>query len=356
MSKIAVGSIPKKISYVASEEREVMVGCEWDIDHLEREDSPSNIKIKVLPTFPVDSLHLGDLSKAISWATSGYYDSDLKQTIARKHTITERENKPIKDIRVLSLQKRGDGRAYKALIDNFYVDLREDVLMDTLLQVGVEPGGILKGEYVWAKMGTNTKLVRVGSELHRLIVEFDSKKDWKPISKKELEIGGVYRDRKKNAAIFIGYVSGTTFKSENTRSFYNRQTSDFKFIKTPFKNNLLFYQYYDFEKFEDALRDMKENGSSYRFDIKKTHKYIEKINQVVIPDDIVSYLRNYALSGIKNKLLEYTGHRPPKSGYSKIPASFLEEAIAHDSPYLNLYEAGKTAPELFDIKKYLILS
>jgi hypothetical protein len=359
MSKVAVGSIPEKITYVFAEQVEVAVGCEWDISWYENDDGPKTVKQKVTPAFPVDSTDTKTMARAISWATSDGWDYDTKQRKVKKHDSKELENKPLKEVKVLSLEQRGQGgRAYKALIENFYVDLREDVLMDTLLQAGVEPGGILKGEYVWAKMGSQMKLVRVGSELHRLIVEFDSKKNVKPVGKKDLEIGGVYQDRKKNKAIFVGYVNTVVFKSLSDKPSYQRRGEKvtFEYKQNPIKKAMLFYDVYDFEKMEKNIKDMKKSERDYSYKIKKSHTYIEKVDQVKIPDDIIEYLRNKATKEAKEKILEYTGHKAPKDNYQRIDGPYLEEHIAYSSDHLNMYPYGGKEVDPFEVKKFLLFS
>lgn len=362
MSKVAVGYFPEKISYVCSEEEEVAVGCAWDISWYEPEDDdgPKTTKIKVLPAFPVDSTDEKSMKRAVAWAESGYYDYQTNKTHTRKHTTKEVDNEPIKNVKVLSLEERGNGgRAYKALIGKYYVDLREDVMMDTILQVGIAPGGILQGEYVWAKMGSQMKLVRIGSEVHRLLEEFCSKKDMKPIGKKELEVGGVYRDRKKNMAIFIGYVNTTIFKEEKRPTSWaerEKAKATFNFEQTPIKKGMLFYNVYDFEGLEKSVKQMKSKDSNYQFDIKRSHTFIEKVKDITIPNDIIAYLRNKSLKAVKESILEYTGHKQPKQGYAKIDEWTLSQTISYDSKWLNLYPYEDEAVNPFDVKKFLLFS
>jgi hypothetical protein len=358
MSRVAVGSIPEKITYVFAEEAEVSVGCEWDISWYESDDGPKAVKQKVMPAFPVDSADSKTMTRAIEWATSDGWDYQTNKRKVKKHSIEEVENKPLNNVKVLSLEHRGQGgRAYKALINNYYVDLREDVLMDTLLKAGVDSGGLLKGEYVWAKMGSQMKLVRVGSELHRLIAEFDSKKDIKPVGKGDLEVGGVYRDRKKNKAIFVGYVNTVVYKTDNPIPYYQRQDkADFKYKQTNVKKAMLFYEIRDFDSMDKNLKEMKKKESDYAYKIKKSHTYIEKVDQVKIPDGIVAHLRDKSLKEIKQKILEYTGHRPPEKNYARITASYLENHVEYHSDHLNLYVYGETPVEPFEVKKFLLFS
>lgn len=360
MSKVAVGSIPEKISYVYAEETEVPVGCEWDISWYENDDSPKTVKQKVTPAFPVDSTDEKTMKRAIDWASNNGYDYTTNKRITKPHTVHEVENKPVKNVKVLSLEQRGQGgRAYKALIDKFYVDLREDVLMDTLLQAGVAPGGILQGEYVWAKMGSQMKLVRVGSEVHRLVVEFESKKNIKPVGKGDLEVGGVYQDRKKNKVVFCGYVNTTLFKDPYKKMDYyekQKQKVDFVFATTPIKKAMLFYDLPAYEKSATQIKKMKSGDNSYYYKIKKTHTYIEKVDQIELPKDIVEYLRNKAVKEMKQLILQYTGHEPPKKGYAAPTAMNLADHLAYHSDHLNLYLFGETPVDLFDVKKFLLFS
>lgn len=355
MSKVAVGSIPDKITYVFSDQREVAIGCEWDISWYESDDGTKTVKQKVTPSFPVDSSDTKMMDRAISWAVQGGYDYQTNKPITKPHTTIEIENKPITNVKVLSLEHRGQGgRAYKALIDNFYVDLREDVLMDTLLQVGVKPGGVLQGEYVWAKMNSQMKLVRVGSELHRLIVEFESKKDIKPVGKKDLEIGGIYQDRKKNKVIFLGYVNTVKYEVDGNPSAV--KDPNFKFHTKSIKKAMIFYSIYTHEKLDNQIEKMLKIENSYSFNIKKSHTYIEKVDQLDLPEGLIAKLRDKAIAEIKQDILEFTGYKPPKRNYAKIDAGTLVSNIVYKSEHLNLYEYGKKEVEPFDVKKLLIFS
>ncbi len=345
MSKVAVGSLPEKICYVASKEMNVSVGCRWDIDY-----DGTDEKVKVLPTFPTDASDTKALARAKTWANNKIHSSKIV------------DNKPIKNVKVVSLEERGrGGRAYKVLIDDYYVDLREDVLMDTLLKVGIKSGGVLNGEFIWSKMGSQMKLIRVNSELHKLITEFSSKKDMKSIS--DLEIGGVYQNKKKEKAIFVGYISTTKYSLEDKTASYKKITATFDYIKTPVKKAMLFFKLYG-DKI--SIKDMKirayayhgedEDDVLFNYEIKRAHTYIEKVAQKDIPNDIIEFLRAKALKKCKNSILELTGDKPPKKGYQKVSDTHVENEILYYSEYLNMYPFGKEIVAPFDIKMYLTLS
>lgn len=359
MSKVAVGSIPEKISYVYSNEQEVNVGCQWDISWYETEDH-KNVTQKVTPAFPIEPGNEKTLATAVNWASQGGWDQKTNKPIVKKHHVDEVDNAPIKNVKVLSLEERGNGgRAYKALIGKYYVDLREDVLMDTLLQVGIAPGGILQGEYIWAKMGSQMKLVRIGSEVHRLLNEFEARSAVKPVGKKDLEVGGVYRDKKKNTAIFIGYVNTVMYKEEPCPSSSWRSPTEkakFVFEQTVIKKGMLFYEVYDFEGIAKSVKEMTKKDSSYQYKLKKTHTYIEKVQEVVLLEGMIEKLRTKAVQQIKDQILEYTGHKAPKQGYGKIDDWHLSSTISYHSEHLNLYPFEGTPVDPFDVKKFLLFS
>ena len=354
--RVVVGFFPKKISYIFSNSEEVSVGCEWDFNWSSIDDKFLSKKETVFSSFPVDANDTSMISKAKTWATTPNWKTKVKGVA---HLVTI-DNDPIKKIRLLSISYRSQGgRAYKALIDNkYYVDFREDVLMDTILKSGILKGGILNGEYVWAKIGSNMKLVRVGSELYKIISEYQSKMDMKPVGKNELEVGGLYQDKKKNKAIFIGYVNTTKYYLEDKKIYFlaDNKNVDFKYNNVLIKKSLLFYDISNYDLLSNELKNIKNKEYLFNFKIKKTFNFIEKLDQIKIPTDLVEFLRKESLKEVKNKTLEYTGYLNPKPGYRAVRANDLDFHIRQYSQYLNLYKYGDPAIENFDVKKLLTFS
>jgi hypothetical protein len=347
MTKVVVGSIPEKITYTYTKESEVLVGSSWDSEYSydEKKHISKYEKEKVLPVWVTDT-NVKSLTK-IKKTASGWNGQAVPITV-------EMENKPISNIRVISAGYRG--KTFKALIDKYYVDLPGDVLMDTMLQVGIAPGGVLQGEFIWAKIGSRISLIRIGSELHRLIMEFEENKDVKPVGKKKLEVGGIYQDRKKNKAIFLGYVNTTLFSLKDKTPYYNRKDATFEFEKKPVKKSMLFYGV-RYGSLEENIDTMLKPESNYKFDVKKSHPYIEKVGHVDVDlSSIVTFLREKAQKEIKHKLLQYTGHMPMDKNYAKPSATYLENEVAYNSERLNLYPFEAEDTKLFDIKKFLVFS
>jgi len=168
MAKVVVGSIPEKIAYTYTKENEVLVGSSWDSEYSydEKKHISKYEKEKVLPVHVTsnDEKSVAKIKKRVG----GWNGQNTSTTI-------EVENKPISNVRVISSGYRD--QSYKALIDKYYIDLTDDVLMDTMLQTGVAPGGVLQGEFIWAKIGSQMKLIRIGSELYNLVMKFEETKE-----------------------------------------------------------------------------------------------------------------------------------------------------------------------------------
>lgn len=347
MAKVVVGTIPQKVSYVYGHKLQVISGCTWDIDYLNK----NSTKIEVYPAFPVSDNDEKSLAIGKSWVeqnkrqwdpiTKQWYDIDVVALV----DVTE--NKPLKNIKVCSLEHRGEGgRAYKILIDDkYYVDLREDVLVDVMLKAGISVGGILGGTYIWGKLRNQMRIIRVGSELHNLLLDSNIKKDLPKIRKGDLEVGAIYKSRQGDCGIFIDYVNTTTMANAS---------DDFKFYYTTQKKAMLFYTPYSHEDPVDSFNSMSNKNMCYKFKICSSHNYIEKIGSVTIDKDYVFLIRSAAKKEITDDILEFTGHKKPDNNYSKINKSTLITNIVYYSSKLNLTKYGEPMLEPFDAKKMLV--
>lgn len=160
----------------------------------------------VYPTFIADANKPKTIETGTNWAEIKEWDKNNSGISVSKLEVN---NSPVSKVRISSLEKRGrGGRAYKVIItlpnksELFYVDLREDVLMDTILEKGIDKKGILKGDFIWARVDTDMKLIRVGSKLHDKMIE-STKLNSVKISKSKLEVGGVYSN-KHHTKVYLG--------------------------------------------------------------------------------------------------------------------------------------------------------
>ena len=164
----------------------------------------------VREVFPVEGGK--DLTTAKSWAT-GHHWQNKNNYIPE---IIETDNVPISDVRVVTLEHRGNGgRAYKVIINGFmYADIREDVIIDTMLNCGIEKGAILNGQFIWAKNKTQMKLIRVGSALYKQFSKNVDTSKAVDIPKSSVVPGGVYEMKSGSVLIYFGKFETYKFKHD----------------------------------------------------------------------------------------------------------------------------------------------
>lgn len=78
-----------------------------------------------------------------------------------------RDNKPMKNLVLLNIEQRLEGgRAYKVKnpAENSIFDIREDQMIEAILKYGIQPGGLIGGEWVWAMNHTQIKCYLVDSK------------------------------------------------------------------------------------------------------------------------------------------------------------------------------------------------
>jgi len=127
------------------------------------------------------------------------------------HTL-EVPNDPIATLELYDIERRSEGgRAWKVGVPleegaaRLLVDLREDVLLDVIL-MGKAAKGILQGPFIWAINGSQMRLVRVGSTLHKSIELAEKRQAAKPIPSAAWIFGGVYADKHDKEFVYLGQV------------------------------------------------------------------------------------------------------------------------------------------------------
>jgi hypothetical protein len=163
----------------------------------------------MMSAFPVDSNNKERMATAKCWAEQHYQSQiyDQKQNTyinnpepPKEICIDEFKNAPITGIKIIDLECRSQGgRAYKVALPNrLVVDLREDVLLETIMKVGILPGGILNGEFIWCRDGGETKLVLIGSKLHKEMLNLMQYRNKENVVKKDdLILGQLYETSDK---------------------------------------------------------------------------------------------------------------------------------------------------------------
>lgn len=282
-----VGNIPQKLKLFVCNPRKI----ELNYDDLE---IAMGTPIMVNETFVSDADNAKTCETGKNWAEdNSFYDPNTRKSTKLGYVVEEMDNKPNNNIRITSLEHRGNGgRAYKVIVnDKYYVDLREDILLDSILNVGIDVGGKLKGEYIWAKVGSAMKLIRVNSPLHEELIKSTEMNVMTKI--KNLEIGRVY-ESKTQKLLYLGKFKTTIFELNNchpARNDYYKPVdkSEGTLTHKPAEGMLFLEADYD-GKFRF--------GETYMYKFAKSHALkIDTGKTIPLPDN---WLKN-----LKNKLVRY---------------------------------------------------
>lgn len=350
--KPSSGTIPEEIAVITSKPTKVPVGCAWDIslsydsdDDEDEEENNGTTKIEVTPAFIADAASVKSIATGKKWAQRANHNFSPLVEI--------KKNVPIKNVVVCSLESRGQGgAAYKVIADGVYVDCREDVIMDAILQEGIKKGGILGGEYIWVKLGAHSRLIRVGSALHDKVKLMVDRKKLTVLKAKDLVVGDIYATKKDERALFLGVVNTITID-------VGRPELDFTSKKID--NQLLFIRIPEYgernvRKFIAAASDSSDK-SHWRNIVswttlvrEKDHKYVTPIDKMD-PEGLIEMLRAKARSEIREAFgCLASGKGKQGWEYSKYNLAY---DIARNSTVANMYDVKGAEVPPFDYEPLL---
>lgn len=289
------GCIPKNITIFSNGKSK---SFRWWED-LDDEDT----SLLVTRAFVVDSSSTSMLKTARRWAEDlSEYDQE-KRTYIKKNElkVDEIENKPIAGIKVIGLEHRGNGgRAYKIVTrDNYYFDLREDVLLDTIINEGILKGGELGGSFVWGKIGSQMKLIRVGSKLYNELNETGERISLKKVGAKELKVGGVYESKTGEKGIFLGWISTVeVIANKSTNRTDLRYYYTYSFTTKRVNKAMLWLKIWGFNNktpIDEFSEWLGEKNSPYRARIKTSHSFVRELDSINLPANIIELTKNMAI-------------------------------------------------------------
>jgi len=278
--------IPEKILYVCKKSQQIKP----KFDEVEE----SFFETKAHPAFPVDPSREKTIETARSWARGTYWQS--KEEVAAEFEMV---NEPMK-LQLIGLEVRSQGgRAWKVIArEKFYVDLREDILLEAILTCGVEKNGFINGEFIWTRTGSQMKLVRVGSALYATVQEADEKKDEKKVNTTDLVPGKVYTNINGDF-VFVGFINSATIDIPH---YYRYENNNIKNTKSKPSKMQLWYRYwkYEHEKRDVSFADFVLEGSNgyYSMEIVKSKTVYphDKNETVEIPAGFIELVRQKHVS------------------------------------------------------------
>ena len=279
------GTIPAKITYL------------FNSSYLSSE------KNKDIPAFVSDANSVTCKETGKRWASHRKYNYQTQRYEDSGEVIEfTLPNEPLKNVKITGIDKRYQGpSAWKVIIPveghNLYMDLREDSLKDAILNAGVQAGGILNGEWVWAVVGSERKLTRVGSEAWLAFAENSKRKSMKEI-KKNFEKGSVYKTITNQSWIYLGKIN--SYRKVIKSSEYDNATRQYKKVWAfePIKRIDLWADIRDNVK---NLQDL----SWYNFKLGKAPKLYEKVDEWELSPSCIEDLRTNISTAHYSTLSDY---------------------------------------------------
>lgn len=211
------GTVPDRLLVVTQPEKE-----------LKQTIDGKDYSVKVRPAFFTDAD--GKTDKAIEWGTTLVNTGKRIQHKSPKrgggfHTWVGEETKEIPpgeetilnsgftNIRLWTIDTRmAGGRAYKMIDEEGrYFDIREDLFLEAAYNGEIKQtkeGIVLTGTYVWVRAHSQMRMARVGSVLHKGLLEAKRRKNMKKIPGKEQVEGGVYKDKSGKLWVYVGRHRG----------------------------------------------------------------------------------------------------------------------------------------------------
>lgn len=303
------GYIPEKILYVCKKSERITPKFS-DTDE-------EFFSTSAMPAFPVDPDKENTVETARKWA-QGYSYHNPEEV----HKEVEMPNEPIYEVQIVDLEVRSEGgRAYKAIVHgSFLVDIREDVILEAMLEKGIRQGSFISCNFIWCRVGTQMKLVRNGSSLHKAVQKAHELKKQKKVSTKELVPGTIYQNI-QGEHLFLGFIKTGDLKLEYVRArshMFNRSNDGHYNVtgrsKIEKRQLWLDIRYNDDIKnmtIDDVITRIKENGYSIDMTKSKTVYPCTDYAPLELPDDIIDQVKVHVLkyysvdtSKVSTKLLQ----------------------------------------------------
>lgn len=150
------------------------------VGFVQRPYNPGNPHM-ALETYYYDPASVKQQDSAVKWAhivwtnhvnarynENYWYPANVPATLPNTKPLpTIRSNTPMTGLILTDLEERGNGgRAYKVInpSDNSLFDIREDQMLQAILKYGIQPGGLIGGEWVWAINHTQSKCYLLDSK------------------------------------------------------------------------------------------------------------------------------------------------------------------------------------------------
>ena len=259
------------------------------------------------------------------------------------------------------------------LIDNKFVhSISFDVLLNSLTKKPLGVNGKLPGKYVFAIINKKYTPVIYKSELYYKILKLQNVNS---IPNNDLKVGGIYKTKSQNIAIFLGFAT-TEFAQKANKNLGTN------FSNISFKQEKLVTLWYKLSVFTNHSRFLNEDGfeglinekgnlikliglsadsiataNKNYFLVCKKHPFVTKITKRTadIPENFIKTIRNKIYTSIKREVFLAKNYNT--FACEKQPNDALCKKVIQVSPTLNMtmFGLGTDRSDIFDyIQKELI--
>ncbi len=268
--KLMTGNLPSSLRIIATKPRKVEI--DWD-------DSTEESTLMARAAYVSDETNETTIERGREWARSYRHAG-----VSKEFTVPNTPNFTA-DTRIVGLEKRAEGgRAWKVVVkwedETYLFDLREDTLLQEILGPGIGEGGAIKSPLVWGKVGSQMKLIRVGSDIYTELVEANKVDKTKPPKATDLKVGDVWESKNGDRAAFLGWVS--IIEMDHEPGYYGEKDIT-TLVRVP-----RIQAWHSLPAYEKSLQKAFDEYHWFQFGFKKSCSYRKLVGKVKVPADWIA--------------------------------------------------------------------
>jgi hypothetical protein len=255
------------------------------------------------------------------------------------------------------------------------VKIDNEVFVDALIGAGLQSDGTLPGEYIFATIAGKHRIVRVGSELYKLLLKTIAEK--KPnilLPIRTLEVGKVYVTKSGEMNLFLGFISTVYMKTilpKKVNLYYSTtyplpkdaEPFSVKFTKVKLatlwltlseayiKKIVATKQKTEIQKIIESLLEANiKTLIPWNFSIKKKHQHTSLFPDihVEIPDNIIYIIKKIYVNKVQHMSEAQINQRTNNIGIQDVVRHYDAIFLERYSNMCNMSPFG-LPPELVDL-------
>jgi hypothetical protein len=214
-------------------------------------------------------------------------------------------------------------------------------LLEAMKKSCTRRGGKIIGDFIWIKIDSELKLIRIGSDVHSAAISAISRRNNKKISNKELVPGSIYESSSGRKYLFVDFVDVKIFQWKSSKPLNELEEN----LIVSKKSKKLFF--IDMKLFKEDKKLFKENNFEilkYRSRIQDNHSFVNMVGKLNLPKYFISNFRNYYRDLMKKYFIEVS--------LGNLSKNYITNYLVNYSIYFNL-KKNKEVIKDFEYKKYL---